>query len=279
MPRLPPVEKLPQTRSRRRFSAGDIPCGNALTTDRRAVSKFSHTVRRIIEVPAISAASRMATPMDTAGKRVSPKSSSGSSRPVTGPTSTPAGSSRRRPAGRSQSRHQFRPPPPHAIHGRRRVPRVSGDVVDIELEGIGAGVAQLPRAFEPAAIPAVVFTDPEIAWAGVTEDQAKREGRKVSIAYYPWAASGRAQAIGSTEGMTKWIIDPETDRVLGVHIIGTHASELIGQAVLAMEFEASSEDIARTVFAHPTLSEALHEAALGVDGRAIHIGKQARSRQ
>jgi type II secretory pathway predicted ATPase ExeA len=73
--------------------------------------------------------------------------------------------------------------------------------------------------------------------------------------------------------------DAETDRVLGVHIIGTHASELIGQAVLAMEFDASSEDIARTVFAHPTLSEALHEAALGVDGRAIHIGKQPRGKK
>jgi dihydrolipoamide dehydrogenase len=82
-----------------------------------------------------------------------------------------------------------------------------------------------------------------------------------------------------TDGMVKLLSDAETDRVLGVHIIGMHASELIGQAVLAMEFDASSEDIARTVFAHPTLSEALHEAALSVDGRAIHIGKQARLRK
>jgi dihydrolipoamide dehydrogenase len=128
-------------------------------------------------------------------------------------------------------------------------------------------------------IAAVIYTQPEIAWVGKTEEALRQNGVNYKTGTFPFAASGRARAMRETDGMVKLLSDAETDRVLGVHIIGTHASELIGQAVLAMEFEASSEDIARTVFAHPTLSEALHEAALGVDGRAIHIGKQARSRQ
>ena len=128
-------------------------------------------------------------------------------------------------------------------------------------------------------IAAVIYTQPQIAWVGKTEEALRQNGVNFKTGMFPFAASGRARAMRETDGMVKLLSDAETDRVLGVHIIGTHASELIGQAVLAMEFEASSEDIARTVFAHPTLSEALHEAALGVDGRAIHIGKQARGRK
>jgi len=127
-------------------------------------------------------------------------------------------------------------------------------------------------------IAAVIYTQPEIAWVGKTEEALRQNGVNFRTGTFPFAASGRARAMRETDGMVKLLSDAETDRVLGVHIIGTHASELIGQAVLAMEFDASSEDIARTVFAHPTLSEALHEAALGVDGRAIHIGKQARGK-
>jgi len=128
-------------------------------------------------------------------------------------------------------------------------------------------------------IAAVIYTQPEIAWVGKTEEALRQNGVNFKAGTFPFAASGRARAMRETDGMVKLLSDAETDRVLGVHIIGSHASELIGQAVLAMEFEASSEDIARTVFAHPTLSEALHEAALSVDGLAIHIGKQARARK
>jgi len=126
---------------------------------------------------------------------------------------------------------------------------------------------------------AVIYTQPEIAWVGKTEEALRQNGVNFKAGTFPFAASGRARAMRETDGMVKLLSDAETDRMLGVHIIGSHASELIGQAVLAMEFEASSEDVARTVFAHPTLSEALHEAALSVDGLAIHIGKQARDRK
>ncbi len=120
-------------------------------------------------------------------------------------------------------------------------------------------------------IPSVIYTHPEIAWAGVTEQALKAAGTEYNVGSFPFAASGRARAAGSSSGMVKVIADANTDRVLGVHIIGAHCSELIAQAVIAMEMGASSEDLAMTVFAHPTLSEAVHEAALAVDGRAIHI--------
>ncbi len=124
-----------------------------------------------------------------------------------------------------------------------------------------------------ATIPSVIYTHPEIAWVGQTEEALRHAGVAFRSGIFPFAASGRARAIQSTDGMVKVLSDAASDRVLGVHILGAQASELIGQAVIAMEFDASSEDIARTVFAHPTLSEALHEAALAVDNRAIHIGK------
>lgn len=120
-------------------------------------------------------------------------------------------------------------------------------------------------------IPWVIYTWPEIAWVGATEQALRAEGRACRTGTFPFLANGRARAMGETDGLVKVIGDAETDRILGVHILGPNASELIAEAVLAMEFEGSTEDIARTVHAHPTLSEALHEAALGVDGRTIHI--------
>lgn len=128
-------------------------------------------------------------------------------------------------------------------------------------------------------IPSVVYTHPEIAWVGKTEEALRHAGVEFRSGIFPFAASGRARAMQATDGMVKVLSDTASDRVLGVHILGAQASELIAQAVLAMEFGASSEDIARTVFAHPTLSEALHEAALDVDKRAIHIGRTRHNRQ
>ena len=119
-------------------------------------------------------------------------------------------------------------------------------------------------------VPWVIYTHPEIAWVGITEEQAKEQGIKIKTGFFPFAANGRSLAMNEKSGRVKMIADAETDRVLGVHILGPNASELIAEAVLAMEYSASSEDIARTVHAHPTLSEALHEAALSVDGRALH---------
>ena len=126
------------------------------------------------------------------------------------------------------------------------------------------------------AIASVIYTHPEIAWVGGTEESLKQAGIEYRSGIFPFAASGRARAMQETEGQVKVLSDVATDRVLGVHIMGAQASELIGQAVLAMEFGASSEDIARTIFAHPTLSEALHEAALAVDNRAIHVARSRR---
>jgi len=120
-------------------------------------------------------------------------------------------------------------------------------------------------------IPSVIYTHPEIAWAGKSEQQLKTAGIDYKSGSFPFLASGRAKAAGETGGLVKVLADAKTDRVLGVHMIGARCSELIGQAVIAMEFGASSEDLAMTMFAHPTLSEAFHEAALAVDNRAIHM--------
>ncbi len=120
-------------------------------------------------------------------------------------------------------------------------------------------------------IPWVIYTWPEIAWVGKTEQELEAEGRPFRTGSFPLAASGRARAMGDTTGMVKMIGDADTDRLLGVHILGPNASELIAEAVLAMGFEGSTEDIALTIHAHPTLSEAMHEAALAVDGRALHF--------
>lgn len=116
-------------------------------------------------------------------------------------------------------------------------------------------------AFEPYAIPAVVFTDPEIAWAGLTQSQAEKEGREVSIAKFPWAASGRAVTLDRTEGVTKLIIDPKSERVLGVGITGPGAGDMIAEGVLGIEMGATAKDIGLTIHPHPTLSETVMEAA------------------
>ena len=121
------------------------------------------------------------------------------------------------------------------------------------------------------AIPGVVYTDPEIASVGKTEEQLKDSGVPYKKGVFPFMANGRAKAIGRTEGRVKILAHAETDRVLGVHIIGAHAGDLIAEAAAAIEFGASSEDIARTSHAHPTLSEAIKEAAFAVDGRTIHL--------
>lgn len=116
-------------------------------------------------------------------------------------------------------------------------------------------------AFEPNAIPAVVFTDPEIAWAGITETQAEKEGRQIKVAKFPWAASGRAMTLDRTEGMTKLILDPATERVLGVGIVGAGAGELIAEGTLAIEMAALAKDVALTIHPHPTLSETVMQSA------------------
>jgi dihydrolipoamide dehydrogenase len=120
-------------------------------------------------------------------------------------------------------------------------------------------------------VPWVIYTSPEIAWVGQTEQQLKAAGRAYRAGTFPFMANGRARALGDTTGMVKFIADAKTDEVLGVHIIGPMASELIAEAVVAMEFKASSEDIARICHAHPSLSEATKEAALAVDKRALNF--------
>lgn len=128
-----------------------------------------------------------------------------------------------------------------------------------------------PAVFQPQAIPAVVFTDPEIAWAGLTEEQAKAEGVSVEVARYPWAASGKAMALGRTEGFTKLLIDPASERILGVGIVGVGAGDLVSEAVLAIEMGATARDMAESIHPHPTLSETLAFAAESFLGTATEI--------
>ena len=125
--------------------------------------------------------------------------------------------------------------------------------------------------FAPNAIPAVVFTDPEIAWCGLTEAQAKDANREVTVARFPWAASGRAMTVDRTEGMTKLLLDPKTERVLGVGIVGAGAGELIAEGVLAMEMGATATDIAMTIHPHPTLSETIMQSAEVFFGNSTDI--------
>jgi dihydrolipoamide dehydrogenase len=137
-------------------------------------------------------------------------------------------------------------------------------------------IAGEPAAYDVRAVPAVVFTDPEIAWCGLTQTEAKKEGREVRVERFPWAASGRAMTLGRTEGVTKLIIDPETDVVLGVGICGVDAGELIGEAVLAVEMAASARDLEMSMHPHPTLTETVMEAAELAHGSATHYYKPAR---
>jgi dihydrolipoamide dehydrogenase len=128
-----------------------------------------------------------------------------------------------------------------------------------------------PAVFAPRAIPAVVFTDPEIAWAGLTEQEAAAAGRVVEISRYPWAASGRAHALGRTDGLTKILLDPETDAVLGVGIVGPGAGELIAEGVLAIEMGCSARDLVETIHPHPTLGETVAFSAENYFGLATEI--------
>jgi dihydrolipoamide dehydrogenase len=118
-------------------------------------------------------------------------------------------------------------------------------------------------------VPSVIYTAPEIAWVGLTEEQVKASGRPYKTGVFPFQASGRARAMEQAQGFAKLIAAQDDDEILGVHVVGPMAGELIAEAVLAMEYSASSEDLQRTIHAHPTLSEALHEAALAADKRAI----------
>ncbi len=137
---------------------------------------------------------------------------------------------------------------------------------------VAAEVAAGRRSlYEPAAIPAVVYTEPEIAWCGLTEADAERDGREVRITEFPWAASGRALTTGARDGLTRLICDPDSDRVLGVGICGSEAGELIAEGVLAVEMAALAEDVARSIHPHPTRSETLMEAAEMVGGQATHV--------
>jgi dihydrolipoamide dehydrogenase len=131
-------------------------------------------------------------------------------------------------------------------------------------------------AFEPNAIPAVVFTDPEIAWCGLTETQAEKENREVKVAKFPWAASGRAVTLDRPDGMTKLLLDPQTERVLGVGIVGAGAGELIAEGVLAIEMAALASDVALSIHPHPTLSETVMESAEVFFGTSTHIYRPKR---
>jgi dihydrolipoamide dehydrogenase len=130
-----------------------------------------------------------------------------------------------------------------------------------------------PAVWEPRCIPAVVFTDPEIAWAGLMEHEAKAQNREVKVARFHWAASGRAMTLGRTDGITKLVVDPETDRILGVGVTGSGAGELIAEGVLAIEMGATARDLALSVHPHPTLTESIGEAAESLHGLASHLYK------
>jgi dihydrolipoamide dehydrogenase len=126
-------------------------------------------------------------------------------------------------------------------------------------------------AFAPRAIPAVVFTDPELAWAGLTEAQAVKEGRDVTVAKFPWAASGRAITLDRTDGLTKLILDPESERLLGIGIVGPGAGEMIAEGVLAIEMGANATDLKLSIHPHPTLTETVMESAEVFFGQATHV--------
>lgn len=128
-------------------------------------------------------------------------------------------------------------------------------------------------------VPGVVYTHPEIAAVGKTEQDLKSSGEDYAVGVFPFAASGRAMAANDTVGMVKVLADKNTDRILGVHMIGPHVSEMVAEAVIAMEFGASAEDVGLTMFAHPTLSESFHEAALAVGGHAIHIANKKKRKK
>jgi dihydrolipoamide dehydrogenase len=133
-------------------------------------------------------------------------------------------------------------------------------------------------AFAPRAIPAVVFTDPELAWCGLTEAQAAKEGRHVTVAKFPWGASGRAITLDRTDGLTKLILDPESERLLGVGLVGPGAGELVAEGVLAIEMGANATDLKLTIHPHPTLTETVMESAEVFFGQATHVYRPQRTK-
>jgi dihydrolipoamide dehydrogenase len=124
----------------------------------------------------------------------------------------------------------------------------------------------------------VVFTDPEVAWAGLTEEEAKAGGIEYNVARFPWAASGRAATLGRNQGLTKLLVDPKTERILGAGIVGPGAGEMIAETVLAIEMAANVTDLSLSVHPHPTLSETIKEAAEGFHGTATHIYRPVRKK-
>ena len=136
--------------------------------------------------------------------------------------------------------------------------------------------AGLKVAFEPQAIPAVVFTDPEVAWCGLTESAAREQGREVSVLRFPWAASGRATTMGRPDGLTKLVVDPGNERVLGMGVVGAGAGELIAEGVLAVEMAALATDLRLSIHPHPTLSETVMEAADMFFGQSTHLYRPRR---
>ena len=142
----------------------------------------------------------------------------------------------------------------------------------VAVDTVTGGAAAPP----PRAIPAVVFTDPELAWCGLTEADAAASGRAVATATFPWGASGRALTLDRPEGVTKLVVDPETEQILGVGIAGTGAGELIAEGVLAVERQATASELASAIHPHPTLSETLAEAAEAFFGRSVHLPRPRR---
>ncbi|GAA5534874.1 dihydrolipoyl dehydrogenase [Deinococcus aluminii] len=152
---------------------------------------------------------------------------------------------------------------------------IGGPMLAHKAEEEGVAVAELLAGqaghVNYAVVPWVIYTSPEIAWAGLTEKQAKEQGHKVKTGQFPFSANGRALGHGDPRGFVKVVADADTDKILGVHMVGPNVSELIGETVALMEFGASAEDLGRTVHAHPTLSEVVKEAALATDKRALHM--------
>jgi len=138
-------------------------------------------------------------------------------------------------------------------------------------------IAGQNAAFQPRAIPAVVFTDPEVAWCGMTEAQAQKSGRAVAVSKFPWGASGRAITLDRTDGLTKLLIDPDSERILGVGLVGPNAGELIAEGVLAIEMGATATDLKLSIHPHPTLTETLMESAEVFFGEATHVYRPKRT--
>ena len=137
-------------------------------------------------------------------------------------------------------------------------------------------IAGKKHYFDPKVIPSIAYTEPEMAWVGLTEKEAKQQGLNFEVATFPWAASGRAIASDCSDGMTKLILEPETHRVLGVGIVGHGAGELIGEGAVAVEMGATAADLAAIVHPHPTLSETVMEAAEAFFGHSTHVHTRKR---